>query len=107
MTSITISIDNDELALVAIKAIAKHLNAVSHGAESEFPAVLTASQGWVDTAAMANELGISVRTIHHYRGKKHSPWIEGRHYKRMSPSDRSPWVWNQKLTTKAWQEECK
>ena len=52
---------------------------------------------------MANALGISVRTIHHYRTSDQSPWQEGRHYKRSTPAGKSPWIWNSALTLKAWE----
>ncbi len=59
---------------------------------------------WLQTGPMANELGISVRTIHHYRASEQSPWIQGRHYKRRTPAKRSPWIWNRDLTLKAWDQ---
>ena len=58
---------------------------------------------WLSTGQMANELGISVRTIHHYRTSDQSPWQEGRHYKRRTPADKSPWIWDSALTLKAWE----
>ena len=62
---------------------------------------------WLMTRSMADELGISVRTIHHYRASEQSPWIEGRHYKRRTPADKSPWIWDRELTLKAWEEARK
>ena len=58
---------------------------------------------WLLTGQMADELGISVRTIHHYRSSDQSPWQEGRHYKRRTPAEKSPWIWNCELTLKAWE----
>ncbi|MDA7436130.1 excisionase family protein [Synechococcus sp. AH-601-B19] len=49
---------------------------------------------WLQTGPMADELGISVRTIHHYRSSDQSPWQEGRHYKRRTPADKSAWIWD-------------
>ena len=62
---------------------------------------------WLLTGPMADELGISVRTIHHWRAADHSPWQEDRHYKRRTPAEKSPWVWNRDLTIKAWEEARK
>jgi len=62
---------------------------------------------WLLTGPMADELGISVRTIHHYRASTQSPWTEGRHYKRRTPADKSPWIWDRELTLKAWEEARK
>ena len=59
---------------------------------------------WLLTGPMADELGISIRTIHHYKASEQSPWIEGRHYKRRTPADKSPWIWDRHLTIKAWEE---
>ena len=59
---------------------------------------------WLHTALMAEKLGVSVRTIHHYRASEQSPWIQGRHYKRRTPAERSPWIWNRDLTLKAWEQ---
>ena len=59
---------------------------------------------WLLTGPMADELGISIRTIHHYKASEQSPWIEGRHYKRRTPAGKSPWIWNRDLTVKAWDE---
>ena len=56
---------------------------------------------------MADELGISVRTIHHYRASDQSPWQEGRHYKRSTPAENSRWIWDRELTLKAWEEARK
>ena len=56
---------------------------------------------------MADELGISVRTIHHWRAAEHSPWQEGRHYQRRTPAEKSPWIWDRELTLKAWEEARK
>ena len=58
---------------------------------------------WFQTGPMADELGISVRTIHHYRTSDQSPWQEGRHYKRSTPAGKSPWIWDSALTLKAWE----
>ncbi|HJN35304.1 MAG TPA: hypothetical protein QF626_02195 [Prochlorococcaceae cyanobacterium Fu_MAG_50] len=54
---------------------------------------------------MADELVISGRTLHYYLHAEKSPWQEGRHYKRSTPSNNSPWVWNRDLTLKAWEVE--
>ena len=62
---------------------------------------------WLLTGPMADELGISVRTIHHWRASAQSPWTEGRHYKRRTPADKSPWIWDRELTIKAWEEARK
>ena len=62
---------------------------------------------WLLTGPMTVELGISVRSIHHWRTSKHSPWQEGRHYKRRTPAEKSPWLWNRDLTIKAWEEARK
>ena len=62
---------------------------------------------WLLTGPMADELNNSDRTIHHWRASKHSPWQEGRHYKRRTPADKSPWFWDRDLTIKAWEEARK
>ena len=62
---------------------------------------------WLLTGPMAQQLGISVRTIHHYKASEQSPWIEGRHYKRRTPAAKSPWIWDLDLTVKAWEEARK
>tara|TARA_B100001057_G_C22425410_1_gene785252 strand:- start:52 stop:273 length:222 start_codon:yes stop_codon:yes gene_type:complete len=62
---------------------------------------------WLFTGPMADVLGISVRTIHHWRAAEHSPWQEGRHYKRRTPADKSPWIWDRELTIRAWEEARK
>ena len=62
---------------------------------------------WLQTGPMADELGISVRTIHHYRSSDQSPWQEGRHYMRSTPAENSRWIWDQELTLKAWNEARK
>ena len=56
---------------------------------------------------MANALGISVRTIHHYRASDQSPWQECRHYMPSTPAGNSRWVWDRELTLKAWDEARK
>jgi hypothetical protein len=58
---------------------------------------------WLKTGPMANALGISVRTIHHYRASDQSPWQEGRHFMRSTPAENSGWIWNSALTLKAWE----
>ena len=62
---------------------------------------------WLQTGPMANALGISIRTIHHYRSSDQSPWQEGRHYMRSTPAENSRWIWDQELTLKAWNEARK
>ena len=62
---------------------------------------------WLLTGPMADELNISVRTIHHWRSSNQSPWQEGRHYKRRTPAGKSPWIWHRELTLKAWEEARK
>ena len=62
---------------------------------------------WLLSGDMASELGISVRTLHNYRTIDQSPWIDGRHYKRRTPADKSPWIWDRELTLKAWEEARK
>ena len=62
---------------------------------------------WLSTGQMADELGISVRTIHHYRTSNQSPWQQGRHFMRSTPAEKSPWIWNRELTIKAWNEARK
>ena len=62
---------------------------------------------WLLTGPMADELGISVRTIHHYRSSDQSSWQEGRHFKRSTPAANSRWIWNRELTLKAWDEARK
>ncbi len=47
---------------------------------------------WLLSGEMAIQLGISVRTLHYYRTIDQSPWIDGRHYKRRTPADKSPWT---------------
>ena len=62
---------------------------------------------WLSTTQMADELNISVRTIHHWRTSSQTPWQEGRHYKRRTPADKSPWIWDRDLTIRAWEEARK
>ncbi|AII42160.1 hypothetical protein KR100_01910 [Synechococcus sp. KORDI-100] len=62
---------------------------------------------WLLTGPMAAELGISIRSIHHWRSSQQSPWQQGRHFQRLTPADRSPWIWNRELTLKAWDEARK
>ena len=62
---------------------------------------------WLQTGPMADELGISVRTIHHYRASDQSPWQEGRHFMRSTPAENSGWIWDRELTIKAWNEARK
>ena len=59
---------------------------------------------WASSQEMAQSLGISVRTLAHYR-TKHDFLIEGRHYRRSTPSAQAPWLWNLDLATKAWNAE--
>ena len=59
---------------------------------------------WVSTQAMARALGISPRTLSHYR-LKHEFLIEGRHYRRSTPSVQAPWQWHQERTSAAWAAE--
>ncbi|WP_157028596.1 hypothetical protein [Synechococcus sp. WH 8020] len=58
---------------------------------------------WLLTGPMADELGIFIRTIHHYRTSDQSPWQHGRHFVRSTPAEKSPWIWNRELTLKAWE----
>ena len=60
--------------------------------------------GPINTAAMAAALGVSVRTLHHYRADT-AVWIEGRHYWRKTPSSSAHWLWDRELTLKAWAAE--
>ena len=103
MSILSISIDDEQLALVVIRAIDAHMQ----GKTDQPSFAKTDESDWILTESMAKALGISVRTIHHYRSKKNTPWIEGRHYKRRTPSSTSQWIWNQALTIKAWKEASK
>jgi len=53
---------------------------------------------------MAARLGISTRTLFNYQ-KRGDLFIEGRHYRRSTPSPASAWVWNLELTEQAWLAE--
>ncbi|AII48657.1 hypothetical protein KR52_05810 [Synechococcus sp. KORDI-52] len=59
---------------------------------------------WVSTQEMAKALGLSPRTLSHYR-LKHEFLIEGRHYRRKTPADQAPWQWHLQRTTAAWAAE--
>ena len=119
--TVSFTFDDDELAAVAIKAIAEHLSKSKSGsvslavsANGEFADTAkddslekkadspVKQDVWIETQAMAYELGISVRTIHYYRQLKDSPFLADRHYKRRTPARKSAWIWNKKLTLKAW-----
>ena len=63
---------------------------------------MTLDTEWVNTPTMAGVLGISTRTLHAYLHSATSPFIQGRHYRRMSPAPKSPWVWDKALAAKAW-----
>lgn len=65
----------------------------------------TETTAWVSTQEMARELGVSVRTLTHYRDKG-GFLTEGRHYRRRTPASQSPWVWHSELTSKAWAAEA-
>ena len=101
MTSISFTIDDDELGRVVVRAIDDYFK------EASGPKATTSDQGWLQTGPMAKALGISVRTIHAYRTFDQSPWIEGRHYKRSTPASNSRWIWDRDLTITAWQENSK
>jgi hypothetical protein len=58
----------------------------------------------VGTQEMARLLGISIRTLFHYQ-KTGQFFIEGRHFSRSTPSDRSPWLWDVEKTIAAWKAE--
>lgn len=59
---------------------------------------------WVSTQEMAARLSISTRTLFTYQ-KRGDLFIQGRHYRRSTPSQASPWVWQADLTVKAWLAE--
>ena len=100
--TVSFTFDDDELASVAIKAIAEHLSKSKSGSVSLKNDLLETQDEWIETQVMAFHLGISVRTIHYYRQQKNSPFTADRHYKRRTPARKSPWMWNKKLTLKAW-----
>ena len=59
---------------------------------------------WLNNAEMAAQLGIAVRTLHNYRSKRDF-LIEGRHWRRATPSAGAHVLWNAELTEKAWLAE--
>lgn len=67
------------------------------------PAPEPVSKGgqWITTAAMADKLSISVRTLSKYQGEL---FQEGRHYRRQTPNGRA-WLWNESLSISAWAVE--
>ena len=100
--TVSFTFDDDELASVAIQAIAKYLSESQTGSMSIKSDLPKRQEEWVQTELMARCLGISVRTIHHYRQRKDSPFLKDRHYKRRTPAQKGPWLWNKELTLKAW-----
>ena len=59
---------------------------------------------WISNAEMAAALGIALRTLHKYRFE-HDFLIEGRHWRRMTPSANAPIVWDRERTELAWAAE--
>ena len=102
--TVSFTFDDDELASVAIQAIAEYLSESKTGSVSLKSDSPKTQEEWVKTEEMAHCLGISVRTIHHYRQQADTPFLEDRHYRRRTPAKRAPWVWNKKLTLKAWDQ---
>jgi hypothetical protein len=65
----------------------------------------TETTTWVSTQEMAKTLGIAVRTLAKFRTKPDNFLIEGRHFRRSTPSPQAPWIWHLERTTKAWEAE--
>jgi len=53
---------------------------------------------------MADALGVSVRTLTHYRDNGEF-LMEGRHYRRSTPARQAPWQWHFERTDAAWKAE--
>ena len=56
---------------------------------------------WVDTAAMADRLGIHPKTLLRLRKQQHAPFAEGTHYRYGGLTTRAPLQWFPELTDQA------
>jgi hypothetical protein len=56
---------------------------------------------WVDTAAMANRLGIHPKTLLRLRKQQHAPFAEGTHYRYGGLTTGAPLQWFPELTDQA------
>ena len=54
---------------------------------------MTTTRSWVDTAAMANRLGIHPKTLLRLRKQPHSPFQEGQHYRYGGLTTGAPLQW--------------
>jgi hypothetical protein len=56
---------------------------------------------WVDTAAMADRLGIHPKTLLRLRKQQHAPFAEGTHYRYGGLTTGAPLQWFPELTDQA------
>ena len=54
---------------------------------------MTTTRSWVDTAAMADRLGIHPKTLLRLRKQHHSPFQEGQHYRYGGLTTGAPLQW--------------
>jgi len=54
---------------------------------------MTTTRSWVDTAAMADRLGIHPKTLLRLRKQHHSPFQEGQHYRYGGLTQGAPLQW--------------
>ena len=78
--TVSFTFDDDELASVAIQAIAEHLAKSKPDSVSVMRSSPKTQGEWIMTQEMAHCLGVSVRTLMHYRDNG-DLFVEGCHYR--------------------------
>lgn len=78
------------------------------GPKLSYP-MTTTHPRWLNTKAMAAELGIDVKTLLRLRvdTTPDAFLVEGTHYRAQTPKSGSPWLWDHGATIKAWEFACK